>query len=158
MYHFHQWHHLRLVWILNRGDEISGPICRIIIRFARDVKCKVVNFVVVVRNFMVVGAGYYVPELAKLVFDRNKQLSEDKKINFKGFMVSNLATLVTCLHGLWNYPREDTTSVREIMCISIPSNLEHDSVWKWRYEVYWISWVWITSPWVVLLFLLKSDE
>ena len=40
---------------------------------------------------MVVGAGYYVPELAKLVFDRNKQLTKEKKINFKGFMVSNLA-------------------------------------------------------------------
>ena len=85
-------------------------MCRImwIIRFVPDVKGIVVNFVVV-RNFMVVGAGYYVPELAKLVFDRNKQLTKEEKINFKGFMVSNLATLqVTCLHCLWNNPREDT--------------------------------------------------
>jgi hypothetical protein len=78
-----------------------------IISFVPDVKCIVVSFVVV-RNFMVVGAGYYVPELAKLVFDRNKQLTKEKKINFKGFMVSNLATLVTWLHCLWNNPREDT--------------------------------------------------
>lgn len=35
-------------------------------------------------------AGHYVPQLANLIFDGNKDKDEDSHINFKGFMVINL--------------------------------------------------------------------
>ena len=33
--------------------------------------------------------GVYVPQLAKLIFDNNKELSENNRINFKGFLLGN---------------------------------------------------------------------
>ncbi|KAG0604170.1 hypothetical protein M758_10G150300 [Ceratodon purpureus] len=47
------------------------------------------------RPFYLTGesyAGYYVPELSKLIYENNKNLSEKDRINFKGFMVGNPVT------------------------------------------------------------------
>ncbi|KAG0630179.1 hypothetical protein M758_1G160000 [Ceratodon purpureus] len=44
------------------------------------------------RPFYLTGesyAGVYVPQLAKLIFDNNKELSENNRINFKGFLLGN---------------------------------------------------------------------
>eukprot|EP01018_Ginkgo_biloba_P011480 Gb_23884 [translate_table: standard] len=44
------------------------------------------------REFYIAGesyAGHYVPQLAELIYDRNKEASKGKIINMKGFMVGN---------------------------------------------------------------------
>ncbi|KAL5721505.1 Serine carboxypeptidase-like 35 [Ranunculus cassubicifolius] len=44
------------------------------------------------HEFYIAGesyAGHYVPQLAELVYDRNKGASKDAVINFKGFMIGN---------------------------------------------------------------------
>lgn len=38
------------------------------------------------------GLGYYVPELAKLIYEKSKNLTSHEKTNFKGFMVGNPVT------------------------------------------------------------------
>lgn len=47
------------------------------------------------RPFYLTGesyAGYYVPELSKLIYENNKNLAIADKINFKGYMVGNPVT------------------------------------------------------------------
>ncbi|XP_071733148.1 serine carboxypeptidase-like 34 [Rutidosis leptorrhynchoides] len=34
-------------------------------------------------------AGHYVPQLSELIFDKNKTICSDERINFKGFMIGN---------------------------------------------------------------------
>ncbi|KAH9323556.1 hypothetical protein KI387_018195, partial [Taxus chinensis] len=44
------------------------------------------------REFYIAGesyAGHYVPQLAEVIYDSNKQTSKDKVINLQGFMVGN---------------------------------------------------------------------
>ncbi|KAH7858680.1 hypothetical protein Vadar_026648 [Vaccinium darrowii] len=44
------------------------------------------------HEFYIAGesyAGHYVPQLAELIFDNNKNVSKDDFINFKGFMIGN---------------------------------------------------------------------
>ncbi|XP_077247118.1 serine carboxypeptidase-like 35 [Tasmannia lanceolata] len=44
------------------------------------------------HDFYIAGesyAGHYVPQLAELIYDRNKQATKDSYINFKGFMIGN---------------------------------------------------------------------
>ncbi|KAJ9553951.1 hypothetical protein OSB04_017996 [Centaurea solstitialis] len=44
------------------------------------------------HEFYIAGesyAGHYVPQLAELIFDNNKTISNDNDINFKGFMIGN---------------------------------------------------------------------
>jgi len=45
------------------------------------------------------GAGHYVPELAKLIFDDNKKLPDGDKINFQGFLVGN--PVIDDYHDTW---------------------------------------------------------
>ncbi|KAG7025626.1 Serine carboxypeptidase-like 34, partial [Cucurbita argyrosperma subsp. argyrosperma] len=33
--------------------------------------------------------GHYVPQLSEVIFDENKKISKEKRINFKGFMIGN---------------------------------------------------------------------
>ncbi|KAL2509768.1 Serine carboxypeptidase-like 34 [Forsythia ovata] len=44
------------------------------------------------HEFYIAGesyAGHYVPQLAEVIFDRNKKVSKDAYINLKGFMIGN---------------------------------------------------------------------
>ncbi|PWA64843.1 peptidase S10, serine carboxypeptidase, Alpha/Beta hydrolase fold protein [Artemisia annua] len=44
------------------------------------------------HEFYIAGesyAGHYVPQLAELIFDKNKTISNQDRINFKGFMIGN---------------------------------------------------------------------
>ncbi|XP_068645711.1 serine carboxypeptidase-like 35 [Aristolochia californica] len=44
------------------------------------------------HDFYIAGesyAGHYVPQLSELIYERNKQASNDSHINFKGFMIGN---------------------------------------------------------------------
>ncbi|KAF2322614.1 hypothetical protein GH714_023174 [Hevea brasiliensis] len=44
------------------------------------------------HNFYIAGesyAGHYVPQLAELIHDRNKEATKDSHINLKGFMIGN---------------------------------------------------------------------
>ncbi|GAV72249.1 Peptidase_S10 domain-containing protein [Cephalotus follicularis] len=44
------------------------------------------------HDFYIAGesyAGHYVPQLADLIYERNKRASKDSRINFKGFMIGN---------------------------------------------------------------------
>jgi serine carboxypeptidase-like clade 2 len=56
------------------------------------------------RPFYLTGesyAGYYVPELSKLIFENNKKLPDDEKINFKGYMVGN--PVIDNYYDNWGY-------------------------------------------------------
>lgn len=46
-------------------------------------------------------AGYYVPELSKLIYENNKNLPDADKINFKGFMVGN--PVIDTYSDNWGY-------------------------------------------------------
>lgn len=48
-----------------------------------------------------VRAGYYVPELSKLIYENNKNLPDADKINFKGFMVGN--PVIDTYSDNWGY-------------------------------------------------------
>ncbi|XP_023513734.1 serine carboxypeptidase-like 34 [Cucurbita pepo subsp. pepo] len=44
------------------------------------------------HEFYIAGesyAGHYVPQLSEVIFDENKKISKEKRINFKGFMIGN---------------------------------------------------------------------
>ncbi|KAG0611698.1 hypothetical protein M758_7G159200 [Ceratodon purpureus] len=56
------------------------------------------------RPFFLTGesyAGYYVPQLARLIHRHNKVLPSDEKINFKGFMVGN--PVIDAYNDNWGY-------------------------------------------------------
>ncbi|PIA64174.1 hypothetical protein AQUCO_00201451v1 [Aquilegia coerulea] len=59
------------------------------------------------HEFYIAGesyAGHYVPQLAELIFDRNKRASKDTVINFKGFMIGNaVINDVTDQNGFVDY-------------------------------------------------------
>ncbi|KAL4347855.1 hypothetical protein GQ457_17G004930 [Hibiscus cannabinus] len=59
------------------------------------------------HDFYIAGesyAGHYVPQLAQLIYDRNKASSPDSVINFKGFMIGNAAiNEPTDTLGLFDY-------------------------------------------------------
>ncbi|KAE8660934.1 Serine carboxypeptidase-like 34 [Hibiscus syriacus] len=59
------------------------------------------------RDFYIAGesyAGHYVPQLAQLIYDKNKASSPDSYINFKGFMIGNAAiNEPTDTLGLFDY-------------------------------------------------------
>ncbi|XP_038974000.1 serine carboxypeptidase-like 34 [Phoenix dactylifera] len=49
-------------------------------------------------------AGHYVPQLAKVIFDKNKETPEEDYINLKGFMIGNaLLDFETDLRGMVDY-------------------------------------------------------
>ncbi|KAE8692730.1 Serine carboxypeptidase-like 35 [Hibiscus syriacus] len=59
------------------------------------------------HDFYIAGesyAGHYVPQLAQLIYDKNKASSPDSYINFKGFMIGNAAiNEPTDTLGLFDY-------------------------------------------------------
>ncbi|KAJ7954550.1 Carboxypeptidase [Quillaja saponaria] len=59
------------------------------------------------HNFYIAGesyAGHYVPQLADLIYERNKKGSRDSYINLKGFMIGNaVINDVTDVSGMFDY-------------------------------------------------------
>ncbi|XP_024385315.1 serine carboxypeptidase 24 isoform X2 [Physcomitrium patens] len=56
------------------------------------------------RPFFLAGesyAGLYIPELAKLIYDNNKKLTSQSRINFMGFMVGN--PVIDAYSDNWGY-------------------------------------------------------
>ncbi|CAA0401420.1 unnamed protein product [Arabidopsis thaliana] len=49
-------------------------------------------------------AGHYVPQLAEVIYDRNKKVTKDSRINLKGFMIGNaVINEATDMAGLVDY-------------------------------------------------------
>ncbi|CAH2073553.1 unnamed protein product [Thlaspi arvense] len=93
------------------------------------------------NEFYITGesyAGHYVPQLAELIYDRNKKVTRGSQINLKGFMIGNavineetdMAGLVDYawshaivsdelhnnLHGSCRFDEEDETSNKTLQC------------------------------------------
>ncbi|GJU17886.1 serine carboxypeptidase-like protein 34 [Tanacetum coccineum] len=69
---------------------------------------------------MFVFTGHYVPQLAELIFDKNKTISNQDRINFKGFMIGNaLLDDETDQTGMIDYAWDHAViSDRNINCLS----------------------------------------
>ncbi|KAL5721516.1 hypothetical protein ACHQM5_005154 [Ranunculus cassubicifolius] len=71
----------------NLGDKVTAEDSHafLVEWFKKFPKFKSHEFYIAGESY----AGHYVPQLAELVYDRNKGASKDTVINFKGFMIGN---------------------------------------------------------------------
>ncbi|XP_076890563.1 serine carboxypeptidase-like 34 [Bidens hawaiensis] len=69
------------------GDKITAQDSYTFIRkwFKRFPQYKTHEFYIAGESY----AGHYVPQLAELIYDNNKNISEQDRINFKGIMIGN---------------------------------------------------------------------